>query len=284
MGLKCPSHVQHCVPTPSPTSPSAPTPIAPQLPKGTPSPYPTRVATRTAGTPPVTPTNTPASAVSITANQTTTTRTDATPASQQSQGTEDQGSNLLLPSLGVGIPFFLLSGALLWFLWRRQTNQHKPALRGYSRTAQTSPWTSSREMQPPFALPEFVSSGAFAPRVAGASGVSPEFESTQPMPFLQLADTPSDPMTTAFAQPMLTMSLDNTLSSPQHGTFHSRSSLLSICPCNPPKPEGRTRVGERSSHCFSSNGRDGSFLPLHVVSTLGGPSSPSDRLPTSHQR
>src|SRR5437588_5081365 len=46
MGLKCPSHVQRCAPTPAPTSPSAPTPTPPQPPKGTPSPYPTRVATR----------------------------------------------------------------------------------------------------------------------------------------------------------------------------------------------------------------------------------------------
>jgi hypothetical protein len=251
MGLKCPSHAQRCAPTPSPTSLSAPTPIAPQLPKGTPSPYPTRVtqpiSARTAGTPPVTPTNTSASAtattLSITPNQTTITGTDATRTSQQSRGTEDQGLNLLLPSLGVGAPFFLLSGALLWFLWRRQTNQHKPALRGLSRTAQTSPWTSSREIQPPFALPELVSSGAFVPRVTGASGVSPEFESTQPMPFLQLADTPSDPMTTAFAQSMLTMSLDNTLSSPQNGTFHSQLIASFNLPLQPTEARGSNKSG-----------------------------------------
>jgi len=147
---KCPSHAQHCVSTPTPTS--APTPIVPQPPQI--HPYPTRivqpVSTRIAGTPPpATRASATATAGIVTSHQITTPRTDATPA----QVTRDQGTTILLISLALSVPLSLLSGALLWLVWRRRTNQHKVALRGTSRNTQTSPWMSSHEMQPTLALP-----------------------------------------------------------------------------------------------------------------------------------
>src|SRR5205807_9168440 len=59
----------------------------------------------------------------------------------------------------------------------------------------------------------------------------------------QLADTPSDPMTTAFAQPMLTMSLDNTLSFSQHGTFHSLRIASFNLPLQPTEARGSNKSG-----------------------------------------
>ena len=86
---KCPSHAQHCVSTPTPTS--APTPIVPQPPQI--HPYPTRivqpVSTRIAGNPPpATRARATATAGIVTSHQRTTPRTDATPA----KATRDQGT------------------------------------------------------------------------------------------------------------------------------------------------------------------------------------------------
>jgi len=199
-----------------------------------------------AGTPTsATPTSTPASAtrttVTVTPNQTTTARTDATPANQQSQDAGDTGFNMLVLSLGVGTLIFLVSGAMIWLLWKRQRNQHEPVLQGISRTAQAPRWISSREIQSNFDASQHASSAAFAPGVSGASGgaevygvsggtgvyggaeVLPMLGSTQSMPSPQLAYTSSDPHTrmTAFPRPMLTMPSNNAVSYPQNSGLRS---------------------------------------------------------------
>src|SRR5260370_30658997 len=98
--------------------------------------------------PPATRASATATAGIVTSHQRTTPRTDATPA----QATRDQGTTILLISLAVSAPFSLLSGALLWLVWTRRTNQHKLALRGTSRSAQTSPLLSRHRVQPPLPL------------------------------------------------------------------------------------------------------------------------------------
>lgn len=256
---KCPSHLQFCNPSPSPTPTStpnetpvstainhlsptptstnnpSPTPISTPnetptpLPKGTRLPFPQvqpdptiamlPVSTGIAGTPsPVPPTSSTAVAGIVTPNQVTTER-DPILTNQPSQGTADQGTNLFLPPLIVGAPFLLLSGALLWLLWRRQTSQRKSVPQAQSGNARISARMSSSEIQTPFTPPEFGSSLASVPSVS-VSGNSP-FETTEPMPSFQPAERPSDllPMSIAVAQPMVTMALDNVLSSPPNGSF-----------------------------------------------------------------
>lgn len=151
---------------------------------------------------PVPSTSSTAIAGIMTSNQTTTER-DPTLTNQPSQGTADQGMNLLLPPLVVGAPFLLLSGALFWLLWRRQTSQRKSVPQAQSGNARTSARMSSREIQTHFTLPEFGSSLALVPSVSVVSGNSP-FETTEPMPSFQSAERPSDlfPMPIAVAQPM----------------------------------------------------------------------------------
>jgi hypothetical protein len=147
---KCPSHVQHCLSTPTPIS--APTSLATQPPQI--HPYPTRMvqpaSTSMAGTPPpATQASAPAISGIVTSHQMTMPRTDAPAA----QGTRDQGRTTFLISLAVSTPIFLLSGALLWLVWRRQTNQRQLVQRGISRTTQTAGWMSSHEIEPTLALP-----------------------------------------------------------------------------------------------------------------------------------
>ncbi len=147
---KCPSHAQHCLSTPTPIS--APTSLAAHPPQI--SPYPTRmvqpVSTSVAGTPPpATRASAPATAGIVTSHQMTTPRTDAPAA----QGPRDQGSTIVLLSLAVSTAVVLLSGALLWLVWRRRTNQRQLVRRGISRTTQTSAWMSSHEIEPTLALP-----------------------------------------------------------------------------------------------------------------------------------
>lgn len=204
-----PTAINHSSPTPISTPNETPTP----LPKGTPLPFPQvqpdpttamlPVSTGIVEMPsPVPSTSSTAIAGIMTSNQTTTER-DPTLTNQPSQGTADQGMNLLLPPLVVGAPFLLLSGALFWLLWRRQTSQRKSVPQAQSGNARTSARMSSREIQTPFTLPEFGSSLALVPSVSVVSGNSP-FDTTEPMPSFQSAERPSDlfPMPIAVAQPM----------------------------------------------------------------------------------
>jgi len=240
-----------------------------------------------AGTPTAaTPTSTPASAtatpVTVTPNQTATARTDATPANQQSQDAGDTGFNMLVLSLGVGTLIFLLSGAMIWFLWKRQKNQHEPVLQGISRNAQAPRWISSREIQSNLEVSQYASSAVFAPAVSGAYGgtgasgggeVLPMLGSTQSMPSPQLAYTSSDSRTmmTAFPRPMLTMPSKNAVSYPQN------SGLQSLLMDSPNRPLQLTEAG--------GSDNNGQILPLAAPLTalIDAPSmsvSPSQLEPT----
>lgn len=217
------------MPTPIPTSAPLPISTPTQPPQAAPSPggrpNPTKVAlsspTTLAETPTsVTPTSTPVSATAtvgtISPNDTTTARVDATSTSQQSQEAGDTGFNLPMLFFGVGIPILLLTGGMLWFLWRRQAKQHKPAM---SRSGQAPRWISSREIQSNLDTIEHVSVTRFAPEVArasGGAGVVPMLGSTQPMLSPQQAYTSGDPypMMAAFSQQMPPMSLNNAASYP----------------------------------------------------------------------
>jgi hypothetical protein len=257
-----PSPTPSATPSPSPTPRPSPTPTSTPiltptpLPKRTPLPFPQiqpdpttallPVSTGTAGTPfPVPPASSTAVAGIVTSNQTVTER-DPTPTNQPSQGRADQGTNLLLPSLGVGAPFLLLSGGLLWLLWRRQTSQHKSVLRARADNTRTSAWMSNSEIQTSFTPPEFGSSLALVPSVSVVSG-NPPFETTEPMPSFQPAERPSDlfPMPIAVAQPMVTMALDNGLSSPPNGSFQLEVRDSLNLPFQPPtQARGSNKHGQ----------------------------------------
>jgi len=126
---------------------------------------------------PVTPTATPvtATATTVTVNPNkTTTRTDTTSANEQPQDTGDKGINIVMVSLGVATPVLLFTGGMIWFLWRRQTNQLNPAIQGQGifGNTQASPWMNNYAM-PPNANPfQYAPSAALAPGVSGVSGVS----------------------------------------------------------------------------------------------------------------
>ena len=175
-------------PAPKPTPAPTPTPAATQPPKATPPPQvqpnPTTVVlptstiaaeTPTSATPTSTSVSATVTAVAITPDQTTTT-TDATSTNQQSQGAGDTGFNMLIMPLSIGIPLFLFSGAILWLLWRRQRNQHKPI----SRNGQAPRWISSREMQSNLEASQYASPTMVTPGVSGGADVFPMMGSTQP--------------------------------------------------------------------------------------------------------
>jgi hypothetical protein len=271
---KCP-HLQSCNPSPSPapTSPSpaptstsspsptptsAPTFTPTPLPNGTPSPFPQvqpdsttavfPVSTGTAGTPPSTPsTSSTVIAGIVPSNQMTVTRTDPTSTNEPSQSTANQGMNLLLPSLGVGAPFLLFSGALLWLLWRRQTSQHKPVPQTQSGNALTSAWMSNRGTQPPSDRSDFVSSATLAPRGFAQSGISP-FEATELMQSSQQAERSSDlfPMPITLTQAMQTiMALDKAFHSSRNGPIQlAYEDAVDLSLQSPTQAKGSSKNGD----------------------------------------
>jgi hypothetical protein len=231
------------MPTPDPTS--APTPIATQTSIATQAPIATSspqvqpnstrvvlpVSTITMGTlTPVTPTSTPGNATAIAAtvtpNQTAVITTDITPTKRQSQDAGDAGGNMFMQSLSIGILIFLLTGGMLWLLWRRQReeDQHKLGLQGISRNAPAAArWVSSRELQSNIDGSQYASSAILAPGVSGGAGVWPMPSSTQPMSSSQSAYASSNPypMMNTFPQQMFTMSSNNVANYPQNDILGS---------------------------------------------------------------
>ncbi len=177
-------------------------------------------------------------------------------ANQQSQGAGDKGINIFALSLGVGAPLLLVTGAMLWLLWRRQTNQYQPAGQGISRNTQAAPWANNNAQAAPWAnnnaqatpwannntqatpwannntqatpwannhevppTPDISQYASSTPLAPGMPETLPMLGSTPPMPFPQVAYTPSDlrPITSAFPQQMLTMSSSNGASLAQNG-------------------------------------------------------------------
>ena len=173
--------------------------------------------------------------------------------------------NLLLSSLGVGIPFFLLSGALLWLLWRRQTGQHQP-LQGISHTAQTALWMRSHKIQPLLGASQFTPSAVLG---SEAPEVLPMFENTELIPSPQSADIPSDPssMTTASMQQRLTISLDNTLSSAQSGLLQSQPMDAFNLPLQPTEARASNKNGQTPLLAFAPTA-EMETSPLSISSPL----------------
>ena len=123
---------------------------------------------------------------------------------------------MFMLSLGVGLPLLLVSGVMLWLLWRRQTNQYQPVAEGIFRNAQASPWANNHEMPTTPDVSQYASSTTSASGVSGALLIP---HSSQPMPSPQLAYTPSDlrPITTAFSRQMLSMSSSDEANSGANG-------------------------------------------------------------------
>jgi hypothetical protein len=121
-------------------------------------------------------------------------------------------------SLSVGIPIFLLTGGMLWLLWKRQRSQHKLGLQRISRKAPAPRWISSRALQSNIDASQYESSAIFASGVSGGAGVSPMLDSTQTMSSPQSVYAPSNPypMMNTFPQQMLTMSSNNIANYPQN--------------------------------------------------------------------
>jgi len=157
-------------------------------------------------------------------------------ANHQSQGAGDKGINIFALSLGVGAPLLLVTGAMLWLLWRRQVNHYQPAGQEISRNAQASPWSNNNAQASPWSnnnaqaspwsnnyempsTPDVSQYASFPSLAAGMPEALPMPGSTPPMPSPQVAYTPSDlrPMTSAFPQQMLTMSSSNGAISAQNG-------------------------------------------------------------------
>lgn len=157
-----------------------------------------------------------------------TTRADAISANQQLQGAGDAGFNIPMLSFGVGAPILLLVGGMLWFLWRRQTNQHKPVLRRISGNGQASRWVSSREIQSNLDTVEHAS-----PIIYNTSGVSGASRGAGVLPMLgssiQSMSSPqhahmfndSHTMMTNVPQQMLPMSSNNVANYPQNRSLQS---------------------------------------------------------------
>ncbi len=219
-------------PTPTPTLTSNPSPIstATQPSKVQVRPKPSQVvpsiSTLTAGMSPTATTVTvPASAsvtvVTVNPNQATVTRTDTIPANQQLPGAADTGSSMLISSLSVGAVLFLLVGAILWFLWRRQRNQCEPGQQGILGYAQASRWISGRELRSNIDVPQYEASTVVVPQVSGGSGVLPLLEGTQSMSSPQSAYAPNNPqpMMNTFQQQMFTMTSNSRTNYPQNNIF-----------------------------------------------------------------
>ena len=174
-------------PTPSPTPTPTPTPTPSPTPTPTPQVQPTPIIyvpptvapitteTPATATPTATPISATATTVTVNPNKTTTTRTDTTSANEQPQGTGDKGINLVMISLGVATPVLLFTGGMIWFLWRRQTNQHNPAIQGQGifGNAQASPWMNNHAMPPTVNSFPYAPSAALVPGVSGPPTVNP---------------------------------------------------------------------------------------------------------------
>jgi hypothetical protein len=167
------------------------------------------------------PASASATVVTVNPNQATVTRTDTIPANQQLQGATDTGSSILISSLSVGALLFLLAGAILWFLWRRQRNQCEPEKQGILGYAQASGWISSRELRSNIDVPQYEASTVVVPQVSGGSGVLPLLEGTQSMSSPQSAYAPNNPqpMMNTFQQQMFTMTSNSRTNYPQNNIF-----------------------------------------------------------------
>jgi hypothetical protein len=158
-------------------------------------------------------------------------------ANQQLQGAGDKGINIFALSLGIGTPLLLVTGAMLWLLWRRQvisrnaqaspwSNNNAQASPWSNNNAQASPWSNNNAQASPWSnnyempsTPDVSQYASFPSLAAGMPEALPMPGSTAPMPSPQVAYTPSDlrPMTSAFPQQMLTTSSSNGASSAQNG-------------------------------------------------------------------
>jgi hypothetical protein len=263
---KCSRHPQLCTPAPMLIA----TPPPNTVPTSQVQPHPTHgmlpASTPTAGTSlAATPASAMATAVPIAANQRTK-RTDATATNQQSQGRADQGFPLFLLSLGVGVALFLLSGAMLWLMWRRQTDQRQPVLQGMSYHARAPRWMNSRRIQLSPDASQYALSAVFA---SGVSERTLPLGSTEPVSSPQLGSPPSTPglMRTAFPQHLLRIASNNAARSLSNGDLESRPTASLNLPVQP------TEAGA-SNH-------NGHTLPPVPPSTALV-ETPTTSLPSSH--
>ena len=220
--------------TPTATPTPAPTPIrtstTTQSPKATPIPQvqPTPsgvmfpIQTMETGTPATaTPASAPVSAtptaVTATVGKTMTTKTTLTNHQQQNAENGDKGINIFMLPLSIGTPLLLVSGGMLWLLWRRQMSQYKPAPLGASRTGQTSLWVSRPDMDSDLNTLHSITGASGALPIPATSQTSYMPMPTPQLPFPEQAYTPSrlHSITTALPQQMFTMSLNEAASYPQ---------------------------------------------------------------------
>ena len=194
-----------CTPTPVPTSAPTPTPAPPPAPTPTPIPYvqPTPTSSVPQATPLITPTPVPitptptlasvtATTVTVSPTKGATTKTDTIFAHQQSQGAGDKGGvNIVVLSMSIAIPVLLVTGGMIWLLWRRQASQDKLAMQGMYGNAQ-APWMNNYGMSPNTNTFQYASSAGFAPDMSGMSGSMPAFGGgAQQMPSPYVASVPA---------------------------------------------------------------------------------------------
>jgi hypothetical protein len=115
--------------------------------------------------------------VTVSSTKGATTKTDTIFAHQQSQGAGDNGGvNIVVLSMGIAIPVLLVTGGMIWLLWRRQASQDKLATQGMYGNAQ-APWMNNYGMSPNTNTFQYTSSAGFAPDMSGMSGSMPAFGS-----------------------------------------------------------------------------------------------------------
>jgi len=145
------------------------------------------------------------------------TKTSFTNQQEQSAGDGYKGINTFILPLSIGGPLLLASGGMFWLVRRRQMNHYKPALHGASRNAQTSLWTSSREIDPDLNTLHYITgaSGALPIPTTPQTPYMPVPTSEQP--FIQSVYTPSrlSSINTAFSEQMFAISSNEAASYPQ---------------------------------------------------------------------
>lgn len=217
-------------PTPSPTSTPSPTATATPMPTATPAPrvqpkprgitFPVQTmatATPATATPASTPVSATPTAIVATLDKAMSTKTTFT--NQQDQSAEDgyNGINTFVLPLSIGGPLLLASGGMFWLFRRRQMSHYKPALQGVSRNAQTSLWTSSREIDPDLNTLHYITGASGALPIPTTPQTSympvPTSEQLFTQPIYTLSGLPS--INTAFPEQMFAISSNEAASYPQ---------------------------------------------------------------------